>query len=302
MLKMMTAALTCALSVAPACAQVLIDSEVCTRLQRAYPPGLYVVHPLSSNVVGNPGRDEGCTSDGDLCVRGATGPAYYDPQARFYYKAVPSANRPDAGREAAWHVRTQTIADGIADADAAYVTRPAKRTQCSPDSDLPTLEGENRYVSTRRYIDYHGDKGRRGPDPELSRSFHFKLENDDSTGTCIGSDDDSLGGLDRAYGFKDVARTTQRVERVAQSLLEPTGANAGPRGQVMNKFAGLSSEFAYRRPGAVDCFGFTLPLPTRRDRMGVATWKPQTTLVVIKRVRPGSVEPLLETTVRWVGQ
>jgi hypothetical protein len=247
--------------------------------------GLYLVYPVSSPGAAKVRAEGGCGLDSSLCVSRANGSNVFDPEARFYYVPGPVP----ASEEGVWHVRTQTEAENVGGADQAFVKRPAIRTQCSPNAPLE-ISPDGPRVSVEDYVDYHN--GRRGG-WDFGRYFHFQIQ--DSPGRdCISTGGRQMGNLNEIYGFEGVMRRARQVENY--SFL--SGASAG---RLTTRYAGLSSEFAYRNPQEPACFSFNGPTLTRSNlAQSDIVWRPQTTTVWIKRLRGRQVIQAVDVTRRLV--
>ncbi|MEH2612968.1 hypothetical protein V1293_005257 [Bradyrhizobium sp. AZCC 1693] len=266
----------------PAWGQYLEDATVCGSLTRDARRGLYVAYPAFSAGATKVRAEGGCGTDPGLCVSRVNGANVFDPSVKFYYVPVPVP----ANEEGVWHVRTQTQALNVGGADLAMIKRPAIKTQCSPDAPLEISPDVPR-VSVDDYIDYHN--GRRGG-WDFGRYFHFRIQ--DPPGGCISTGSRAMGNLNEIYGFEGVARRAREV--ASYSLL--SRANA-----ATTRYAGLSSEFAYRNPQEAACFAFSGPTLTRSDMaQSDIDWRPQTTTVWIKRLRGRQVMQAIDVTRRVV--
>jgi hypothetical protein len=240
-----------------------------------------------------------------VLTRVGNGQLRYQANSRFYFVAPPRAQIGTQGEENVWHIRTQTQASAAPRASTVYVYRPSVVTRCSAGTALPEFSPDDRFVEINRYIDYHAADNNREPDPGLQRYFHLQVQ-DLQSGACIRTDDRAAyGNIETIYGFPDIRRTeTQTAVESGTSLSTPVRA-----GHV--QYQGLSSEFAYRDGAGNRCFAFTAPLPTGvaarsfwSSRYAAAmdaagTWRPVSTLVVIKRLRGRRVTDVMDATVHW---
>ncbi|MCA1469875.1 hypothetical protein I6F09_18440 [Bradyrhizobium sp. IC3195] len=239
----------------------------------------------------------------------------YDINAQFYY--IPVGPRTvGENEEVVYHIRSQTkAADAGLRADQALVYRREVRTSCQRGNLVQPFAGDefasftenSRYVSLNRYFDHHAERAKdRREDSGLRTYFHFEVS--DAGRGCFRTDDSNkVGPLHGAYGFPDVRPNAVLVTR-ATEVVGPVAADE-PTARSQ-RYAGLSSEFAYvRGPGPV-CFSFTSPRPTasslrgqiftwNRDYYAVEqakTWRPIRTDFVIHRVPKGE---RMTATIIW---
>lgn len=269
-------------------AQHIDDSSFCNNILSQPRAGLYIVYP---------------TAGGGMTIKYANGSSMsYDARARFYF--IPGLKPSQARTESVWHVRTQTKAGAAPNANEAYVHRARTRTRCSPGAEIPSFETDQRFIGLNRYIDHHSRTAPRS-DPSLQNHFHLEIQ-DPALG-CISTDHrTAFGDIETNYGFSEVRRTNQLVER---RLRIATTAVADVES---THYAGLSSELKYHDGVGLACFGFTAPLPTRTQRSwffgpsryelalrAAERWQPLSTSIVIQRLHGRRYEPFLRRTIRW---
>lgn len=233
-------------------------------------------------------------SQPDGTVQDLKKPIPYSAGARLYY--VTGESPLAASKEAAWHIRSQTVSLTDSRSDRAFVYRPAQRTMCRSGRLGTRTEGDffdefqpaERIVPLNRYIDYHSETvGEQRQDFGLKTYFHFQVSNSE-TGRCFRTDDfAAVGSLRQTYGFSDVDRVANRLTKWTSLV---TQANAAV---VSRRYAGLSSEFAYLSGPTPSCFGFNMPVQTKAGGwgfFGAATpdWQPDVTEIVIRRLPRGA--------------
>lgn len=241
------------------------------------------------------GRSRGLyMSQPDGTIRDLGKPAPYIAGARLYYVTGESALA--AGKEAVWHIRSQTMTTTGSTSDRAFVYRPAVRTMCRGGRLGALAEGDffdefqpaERLIPLNRYIDYHADTvGEQRSDFGLKTYFHFQVSNSES-GRCFRTDDfAAVGSLRQIYGFSDVDRVANRLTKWT-SLVPPARA-----AEASHRYAGLSSELAYLSGPAPSCFSFNMPVSTKSDGWGffgasAGDWQPEVTEITIRRLPRGA--------------
>jgi hypothetical protein len=269
----------------PASAQTYNDQSICTAIGR---PGLYYV----------PTRP-----DLKITPVGA-GSLVYDSGAKFVLITAPSNPSRSPDYEGVWHIRTQTIARQSNRANKAYVYRAPVRTRCS-DGVLPDFSPGDRLVNLNIYLDHHLSDPR-NPRPkayELSRRFHMPIK-DVADGSCVMTDNEREFNVAGTYGFTDIDRGDGSFE-VATSLTQRAYA-------AKTIYQGLSSELAYRESPNGACVSFSVPIPTGPvPRSGwfsnayddalqaASSWKPTSTLLVVKRLEGRRVIHVKSSTINW---
>ena len=272
----------------PAASQTFNDQSICTAIGR---PGLYYV----------PTRPDLKITPVDA------GSLVYDSGARFVLITAPSNPGRSPDYEGVWHIRTQTIARQSNRANKAYVYRAPVKTRCS-DGVLPDFASGDRLVNLNIYLDHHLSDPR-NPRPktyELSRRFHMPIK-DVADGSCVMTDNEREFDVAGTYGFTGVDRSDGSFE-VATSLTQRAYA-------AKTNYQGLSSELAYRDSPSGACVSFSVPIPTGPvPRSGwfsnayddalqaASSWKPTSTLLVVKRLEGRRVIHVKSSTINWASQ
>jgi hypothetical protein len=178
---------------------------------------------------------------------------------------------------------------------------------------MPQLPVSDRMVSLGTYLDHHlsNPNNPRPKSQALSRGFHMKVQ-DVTDGACIATDDRREYDVAGIYGFDDTDRRYFATNfEATTSVAQPAAASV-----VSSKYQGLSSEFAYRDNPAAACVSFAAPIPTGQVSpqhgfwttayddafQAAATWKPSSTLIVLKRLEGRRVINVISKTIWWKGQ
>jgi hypothetical protein len=260
------------------------DVDICVRLKQEKGAGLFLYYPSAP-------------LEEQLQRAGSGVPLTYDAGARFFYV---SKNQKPTDREVVWNVKMRTTTDSDVRANDVYVYRGATSTGCANSMPVFSFIGD-RFLSLKKYIDYHADTGR--SDQGLQNYFHFGYNRSaEKTADCVRTDDSKIvGNLKAQYGFPDLSETDgDEFRAVSRKRRLPTDERVG----------GYSSELTYVPKNQFGCFGFDIPYPTQSSALGralgfyrfielqkqVPTWQPAISYVSINRLAGGKKK---EITIQW---
>jgi hypothetical protein len=215
----------------------------------------------------------------------------YKPSLRFFYVAQ-SANDRIASGEAAWAVKSKTLAASVGQANAVFVRRDPVTTSCGYFS---SFSGDSQYIDFQRYVHHHSEEERR-PDDSIHRYFHFAIHPRFGVEPCRTTDDRKFSGqLSETYGFNDTKPEQRVVERITDTSAEAETANS----TKVSRYASLTSSLFYVAPNEAACLAFDPPLPTydigrqrlfdlrdreARSRDEALVWQPKRTEIQVRRL------------------